>query len=106
MRNKRSIRRTSSPRWRVAVGGGTPSARSALGEAIHRAGGVVAVDHPVPGDALEALERLRPDIAVVAPEPAWHGGSVLLRLRDQAFCPIVLLVQGARGRLLDEACEG
>ena len=90
----------------MAVLGGTPSARNALGEAILRAGGVVAADHPAPSHALETLERVRPDIAVVAPDSAWHGGSLLLRLRDQVCCPIVLLAQDANRRIVDEACEG
>lgn len=106
MRQNRTIQRSTSPRWRVALVGGAPSARGALGSAIHRAGGVVAVEHPVSAEALETLDRVRPDIAVVSPEPAWHGGSVLLRLRDQACCPIVLLTHRPNRRLLDEACEG
>lgn len=106
MGHSQTIRRSTSPRWRVALLGGTPSALGALSAAIHHAGGVVAVERPVPADALETLERVRPDIAIVAPEPAWHGGSLLLRLRDLASCPVVLLAQSPNRRLLDEACEG
>jgi response regulator NasT len=77
-----------------------------LSAVINRAGGIVAIEHSAPGEALHALERARPDIAIVAPEAAWHGGSVFLRLRDQACCPIVLLAQRPSRRLLDEAREG
>ena len=106
MRPDHTIQRTTSPRWRVALIGGTAPARGALSSVIHRAGGVVTAEHEAPADALQALDRARPDIAIVAPEPAWHGGSVLLRLRDQASCPIVLLARGPSRRLLDEAREG
>lgn len=57
-------------------------------------------------EALDALNRARPDVAIVAPQPTWHGGALLLRLRDQACCPVVLLAQGPSRRLLDEALEG
>jgi response regulator NasT len=57
-------------------------------------------------EAMDALNRARPDVAIVAPQPAWHGGALLLRLRDQARCPVVLLAQGPSRRLLDEALEG
>ena len=106
MRKDHTIQRTTTPRWRVALVGGTPPARGALSAAIDRAGGIVAVEHAVPAEALPALERARPDIAIVAPEAAWHGGSVLRRLRDQVCCPVVLLARRPSRRLLDEACEG
>jgi response regulator NasT len=57
-------------------------------------------------EAMDALNRARPDVAIVAPQPAWHGGAFLMRLRDQARCPVVLLAQGPSRRLLDDALEG
>jgi len=42
----------------------------------------------------------------VSIEKVWHGGALLLRLRDEACCPVVLLAQGPSRRLLDEAGEG
>jgi len=106
MRNHPTISRASSPRWRVALLGETLQARASLAEAIHRTGGAIVLDRVSTSEALDALNRARPDVAIVAPQPTWHGGALLLRLRDQACCPVVLLAQGPSRRLLDEALEG
>ena len=106
MRTDTTILRTPTPRWRVALLGGAPPVRANLGAAIRRAGGIVAIQSAAPAGALQAIEIAKPDIAIIAPEPAWHGGSVLLRLRDEVSCPVVLLAQGPSRRLLDEAREG
>ena len=106
MRNYPTISRASSPRWRVALLGETLQARASLAEAIHRTGGIVVLAGVSTSEAMDALDRARPDVAIVAPQPAWHGGALLLRLRDQACCPVVLLAQSPSRRLLDEALEG
>jgi two-component system, response regulator PdtaR len=106
MRTHNTILRASSPRWRVALLGETLQARASLAEGIRRTGGVVVLVQSAAAEALDAINRLRPDIAIVAPEPVWHGGALLLRLRDEACCPVVLLAQGPSRRLLDEAGEG
>lgn len=106
MRNHPTISRAGSPRWRVALLGETLQARASLAEAIHRTGGTVVLARVSTSEGLEALNRARPDVAIVAPQPTWHGGALLLRLRDQACCPVVLLAQGPSRRLLDEALEG
>jgi response regulator NasT len=106
MRNYPTISRASSPRWRVALLGETLQARASLAEAIHRTGGTVVLARVSTSEAMDALNRERPDVAIVAPQPTWHGGALLLRLRDQAHCPVVLLAQGPSRRLLDEALEG
>ena len=106
MRNYPTISRASSPRWRVALLGETLQARASLAEAIHRTGGTVVLARVSPSEAMDALNRERPDVAIVAPQPTWHGGAFLMRLRDQARCPVVLLAQGPSRRLLDEALEG
>jgi response regulator NasT len=101
-----TILRTSSPRWRVALLGESLQARASLADGIGRTGGVVVLVQSAAGDALDALNHVRPDIAIVSPEPVWHGGALLLRLRDEACCPVVLLAQRPSRRLLDEAGEG
>jgi AmiR/NasT family two-component response regulator len=106
MRTHETILRSSSPRWRVALLGETLQARTSLAEGIRRTGGVVILARSSVADALDAINRARPDIAIVEPEPAWHGGALLLRLRDEACCPVILLAQGPSRRLLDEAVEG
>ena len=106
MRTDNTILRTTIPRWRVALLGGAPPVRASLGAAIRRAGGTIAIESAAPAEALRRIERARPDIAIIAPEPAWHGGSVLFRFRDEVCCPVVLLAQGPSRRLLDEAREG
>ena len=106
MRNYPTISRASSPRWRVALLGETLQARASLAEAIHRTGGTVVLARVSTSEAMDALDRARPDVAIVAPQPTWHGGALLLRLRDQVRCPVVLLAQGPSHRLLDEALEG
>lgn len=106
MRNHLTISRASSPRWKVALLGETVQARASLAEAIHRTGGTVVLAGVSTSEAMDALDRARPDVAIVAPQPAWHGGALLLRLRDQACCPVVLLAQSPSRRLLDEALEG
>jgi two-component system, response regulator PdtaR len=106
MRNHPTISRVSSPRWRVALLGETLQARASLVETIHRTGGAIVLARVSTSEAVEALNRARPDVAIVAPQPTWHGGALLLRLRDQACCPVVLLAQGPSRRLLDEALEG
>jgi response regulator NasT len=106
MRNYPTISRASSPRWRVALLGETLHARASLAEAIHRTGGTVVLARVSTSEAMDALNRERPDVAIVAPHPTWHGGAFLMRLRDQARCPVVLLAQGPSRRLFDEALEG
>jgi two-component system, response regulator PdtaR len=106
MRNHLTISRASSPRWKVALLGETVQARASLAEAIHRTGGTVVLASVSTSEAVHALNRARPDVAIVAPQPTWHGGALLLRLRDQACCPVVLLAQGPSRRLLAEALEG
>jgi len=81
-------------------------ARASLAEGIRRTGGAVVLARPSTAGSLDAINRARADIAIVAPQPAWHGGALLLRLRDEACCPVVLLAQGTSRRLLDEAAEG
>ena len=105
MRTHNSILRVRSPRWRVALLGETLQARASLAEGIRRGGGLVVLAQSTVAEGLGAISRLRPDVAIVAPEPAWHGGARLLRLRDEACCPVVLLAQGPSRRLLDEAVE-
>src|SRR5882724_218473 len=106
MRTHDTISRVSSPRWRVALLGETMQARASLAEGIRRTGGAVVLARPSTAGSLDAINRARADIAIVAPQPAWHGGALLLRLRDEACCPVVLLAQGTSRRLLDEAAEG
>jgi response regulator NasT len=106
MRTHDTILRSSSPRWRVALFGETLQARASLAEGIRRTGGAVVLARPSTAEALDAINRARADIAIVAPQPAWHGSALLLRLRDEACCPVVLLAQGTSRRLLDEAAEG
>jgi response regulator NasT len=106
MRNHLTISRASSPRWKVALLGETVQARASLAEAIHRTGGTVVLASVSTSEAVHALNRARPDVTIVAPQPTWYGGALLLRLRDQACCPVVLLAQGPSRRLLDEALEG
>ena len=105
MRNHPTISRASSPRWRVALLGETLQARASLAEAIHSVGGTVVLVRVSASETLDDLSRARPDVAIVAPQPLWHGGALLLRLRDQASCPVVLLAQTPSRRLLDEALE-
>jgi AmiR/NasT family two-component response regulator len=105
MRNHPTISRASSPRWRVALLGETLQARASLAEAIHSVGGTVVLVRVSASETLDDLNRARPDVAIVAPQPLWHGGALLLRLRDQASCPVVLLAQTPSRRLLDEALE-
>jgi len=80
-------------------------ARASLAEGIRRTGGAVVLARPSTAGSLDAINRARADIAIVAPQPVWHGGA-LLRLRDEACCPVVLLAQGTSRRHLDEAVEG
>src|SRR6185436_12884184 len=105
MRNHPTISRASSPRWRVALLGETLQARASLAEAIHSVGGTVVLVRVSASETLDDLSRARPDVAIVAPQPLWHGGALLLRLRDHASCPVVLLAQTPSRRLLDEALE-
>jgi polyphosphate kinase len=72
--------------------------RTNLGAATRRAGGTVAIESAMPAEALQAIERARPDLAIIASEPAWHGGSGLLRLRNEASCPVALLARARAGR--------
>lgn len=106
MRRHLTISRANSPRWKVALLGETLQARASLAEAIHRTGGTIVLARVSTSEALDALNRARPDVTIVAPQPTWHGGALLLRLRDQACCPVVLLAQSPSRRLLDEALEG
>jgi len=106
MRTRNTILRANSPRWRVALLGETLQARASLAEGIRRGGGLVVLAQSTVAEGLGAINRLRPDIAIVALEPVWHGGARLLRLRDEACCPVVLLAHGPSRRLLDEAVEG
>jgi AmiR/NasT family two-component response regulator len=106
MRTHDSILRANTPRWRVALLGESLQARASLAEGIRRTGGAVVLTRSSAAEGLDFINRARPDIAIVAPEPAWYGGALLLRLRDEACCPVVLLAQGPSRRLLDEAVEG
>ena len=105
MRANETIPR-AAPRWRVALLGGPPPVRANVGAAIRRAGGTVAIESATPDEALQVIERARPDIAIIAPEPAWPGGSGSFQRWDRASCPVVLLARGSNRRLLEEAREG
>jgi len=100
-----TILRHTTPRWRVALVGGTPPERANLGAAISRHGGAVAVETASTGEGIRVMGHVRPDVAIVVIGPEWHGGSVLFRLRDEAHCPVVLNTGEPSRLLLDEARE-
>jgi AmiR/NasT family two-component response regulator len=70
------------------------------------AGGAVTLDHDSPDEAVGAVLRARPDVALVTPASARQGGEVFARLRDETCCPAVLIARGPSSRLVDLAREG
>jgi AmiR/NasT family two-component response regulator len=105
MRDTNRVLRAARPRWRVGILGGTPPARAHLSVAICSAGGVVALEHESPEEAVRSVERSRADVVLVTPASVQPGGGVLASLRDETRCPLVLIARGPSGRLVDLARE-
>src|SRR5499427_7371794 len=105
MRDTTGLLRAARPRWRVGILGGTPSARAHLSVAICSAGGVVALEHESPEEAVRSVARPRADAVRVTPASHQPGGGILARLRDEPRCRVVLLARGPSGRLVDLARE-
>jgi AmiR/NasT family two-component response regulator len=106
MRDQGIVLRAARPRWRVAILGGTPPARAHLSVAVCSAGGAVALEHESPEEAVRSVEQSRADVVLVTPASVRPGGEVLIRLRDEARCPVVLIARGPSGRLVDLARDG
>lgn len=93
-----------SPRWRVVVVDDHIPSKAAVAAAVTAMGGVVAGEGSSAADASALVERLRPDVVILAVGlPDGDGVAVARALMDRVPCPIVLLTSRTHPRVVERA---
>ncbi|HET8578224.1 MAG TPA: ANTAR domain-containing protein [Methylomirabilota bacterium] len=80
------------PRWRVLIVDDHAPSRAALADAVRHEGGEVVGHGNLVEDAVPLVQRLRPDVAVLAVGlPDGDGIEAAQRIMSVSPCPLVLL---------------
>ncbi len=82
---------STAPRWRVAIVDDHERSRATLRAAVWAAGGEIAGEAVRAVDAMSLVQRLRPDVAVIAVGlPDGDGVQVAAEVTAEGTCPVVL----------------
>ena len=104
MRSIRRMFQNGSPRWRVAVLESDPSSRATLRAAVEDAGGLVAVEAPLPLDAVVVIRQTRPDVVIMAPSLSGPREPALMpRITAAVDCPAVLFTRDTDQTVVKQA---
>src|SRR5687767_2461459 len=96
----------ATARWKVAIVDDHERSRAALRAAIWAAGGEVAVEATRRADALPAVTRVAPDLAVVAVGLGdGDGVEAAAEIIERARCPVVLFTSRTNDELVTRARE-
>ncbi|MBI1736530.1 MAG: ANTAR domain-containing protein [Candidatus Rokubacteria bacterium] len=96
---------TETPRWRVVIVDDHERSRVALRAAIWAAGGAVAGEATRCADALGAITRATPDVAIVAVGLPDGDGVGVAAYAANAGCPVVLFTSHTSDELVRRANE-
>ena len=104
MRGIRSLYRSATPRWRVAILEGDASSRAILRAAVEDAGGVVTVEAPLRLDAVPVMRQTRPDVVIMAPSLCGAREPALMpRITAGLDCPAVLFTRDTDRTVVKQA---
>jgi response regulator NasT len=96
----------ATARWKVAIVDDHERSRAALRAAIWAAGGEVAVEVTRRADALAAVTRVTPDLAVIAVGLGdGDGVDAAAEIIEKARCPVVLFTSRTSDDLVKRARE-
>ena len=96
----------ATARWKVAIVDDHERSRAALRAAIWAAGGEVAVEATRRADALSAVTKASPDVAVIAVGLAdGDGVEAAAEVITKAKCPVVLFTSRTSDELVQRARE-
>lgn len=94
----------STTRWRVAILDDHERSRAALRAAVWAAGGEVAGEAVRRADAISLIERVKPDVAILAIGlPDGDGVEAAAEITSAGRCPVVLLTSHTEPPLIERA---
>jgi response regulator NasT len=95
---------STRPRWRVTIIDDHERSRAALRAAVWAAGGEVAGEALRQADAVALIERMKPDVAILAVGlPDGDGVEAAAAITGAGLCPVVLLTSHTESPLVERA---